>query len=165
MRSDEELRRALAHPDLPWPDETGAYERFLRRRARHARTIRAITVLTLALAVTATVVAVELPPAGRPRPVAAPPARHHPVSQPIKLPGLTRPLGPARAVASGQRDGVRWELAAVRALTDNEQLGRPQPVLCQAFIRGRPKIAPDAPCGIETGPMLLHERLTAAVDA
>jgi hypothetical protein len=86
MRSDEELRRALACPDLPWPGETGAYERFLRRRARDARTILAVTVLALVLAVAATVVAVGLP-AGRPRPVAAPPARHHPVSQPIRLPG------------------------------------------------------------------------------
>ena len=56
MRSDEELRRALARPDLPWPDETGAYERFLRRRARHARTLRGVTVLTLTLAVAAAVV-------------------------------------------------------------------------------------------------------------
>jgi hypothetical protein len=165
MRSDEELRRALARPDLPWPDETGAYERFLRRRMRHARTIRAVTVLTLALAVAAAGVAVGLLPAGRPRPVAAPPVRHHPVSQPFKLPGLTRALGPARAVASGQRDGVRWELAAVRVLVDNERTGVPQPMMCLAFIRGRPRIAPDAPCGIETGPMLLHERLTPAVDA
>jgi hypothetical protein len=37
VRSDEELRRVLARPDLPWPDETGAYERFLRRRARRDR--------------------------------------------------------------------------------------------------------------------------------
>jgi hypothetical protein len=163
MRSDEELQRALARPDLPWPDEAGAYERFLRRRARRARTIRAVTVLTLALTVAAAGVAVGLLPAGRPRPVAAPPARHHPVSQPFKLPGLTRALG--RAVASGQRDGVRWELAAVRALMDNERTRVPQPMMCLVFIRGRPKIAPDAPCGTETGPMLLHERLTPAVDA
>jgi hypothetical protein len=164
MRSDEELRRALARPDLPWPDETGAYERFLRRRARHARTTRAVGVLTLALAVAAAGLAVGLLPAGRPRPVAAPPASHHPVSQPIRLPGLTRALG--RAVASGQRDGVRWELAAVRALMDNERTGVPQPMLCLAFIRGRPRIAPDAPCYSETSPIeLLHERLTPAVDA
>jgi hypothetical protein len=41
MRSDEELRRALGRPDLPWPDETGAYERFLRRRARRSRVVAA----------------------------------------------------------------------------------------------------------------------------
>jgi hypothetical protein len=164
MRSDEELQRALARPDLSWPDEAGAYERFLRRRARRARTIRAVTVLTLALTVAAAGVAVGLLPAGRPRPIAAPPASHHPVSQPIRLPGLTRALG--RAVASGQRDGVRWELAAVRAPMDNERTRVPQPMMCLAFIRGRPKIAPDAPCYSETSPIeLLHERLTPAVDA
>jgi hypothetical protein len=166
MRSDEELRRALARPDLPWPDEAGAYERFLRRRARRARTTRAVGVLTLALAVAAAGVAVGLLPTGRPRPVAAPPppVRHHPVSQPIRLPGLTRALG--RAVASGQRDGVHWEFAAVRALMDNERTGVSQPMLCLAFIRGRPRIAPDAPCYSETSPIeLLHERLTPTVDA
>src|SRR4029453_1440752 len=152
MRSDEELQRALARPDLPWPDEAGAYERYLRRRARRARTIRAVTVLTLALTVAAAGVAGGLLPAGRPRPVAAPPARHHPVSQPFKLPGLTRALG--RAVASGQRDGVRWELAAVRALMDNERTRVPQPMMCLVFIRGRPKIPPDAPSGTGHGPRL-----------
>jgi hypothetical protein len=47
MRSDEELRRALGRPDLPWPDETGAYERFLRRRARRSRVVAAAAGLAL----------------------------------------------------------------------------------------------------------------------
>jgi hypothetical protein len=47
MRSDEELRRALGRPDLPWPDETGAYQRFLRRRARHGRVVAATAGLAL----------------------------------------------------------------------------------------------------------------------
>ena len=50
MRSDEELRRALGRPDLPWPDETGAYERFLRRRVRRDRVMAAATGLALARA-------------------------------------------------------------------------------------------------------------------
>jgi hypothetical protein len=165
MRSDEELRRALARPDLPWPDETGAYERFLRRRARHARTVRAVTVLTLALAVAGAMVARELLPAGRPRPVVAPPERHHPISQSFKPPSWARALGPARAVASGQRDGVRWEFAAVRALVSNERQGAPQPMLCLAFIRGRPRTAPQGPCINEAAPFQMHAPLTPAVDA
>jgi hypothetical protein len=165
MRSDEELRRALGRPDLPWPDEAGAYERFLRRRARHGRTTRAVTVLTLALAVAAAVVAVGLLPAGRPRPVAAPPVSHHPVSQTFKPPRWARALGPARAVASGQRDGVRWEFAAVRVLVPNERLRRVDQMLCLAFIRGRPRTAPQGPCGNETAPFqLLHAQLTPTVD-
>jgi hypothetical protein len=62
MRSDEELRRALARPDLPWPDETGAYERFLRRRVRRDRVMAAAAGLALvAMLGTAVVVARQLP--------------------------------------------------------------------------------------------------------
>jgi hypothetical protein len=62
MRSDEELRRVLARPDLPWPDETGAYARFLRRRVRHDRAVAAAAGLALvAVLGTAVVVARQLP--------------------------------------------------------------------------------------------------------
>jgi hypothetical protein len=62
MRSDEELRRVLARPDLPWPDETAAYERFLRRRARHGRMVAATAALALVAVLGAAVlVARQLP--------------------------------------------------------------------------------------------------------
>jgi hypothetical protein len=62
MRSDEDLRRALGRPDLPWPDETGAYERFLRRRARRGRVVAAATGLALVAVLGAAVlVARQLP--------------------------------------------------------------------------------------------------------
>jgi hypothetical protein len=62
MRSDEQLRRALARPDLPWPDETGAYERFLRRRVRRDRVMAAAAGLALAAVLgAAVVVARQLP--------------------------------------------------------------------------------------------------------
>jgi hypothetical protein len=62
MRSDEELRRVLARPDLPWPDETGAYERFLRRRVRRDRVMAAAAGLVLvAMLGAAVVVARQLP--------------------------------------------------------------------------------------------------------
>jgi hypothetical protein len=62
MRSDEELRRALGRPDLPWPDETVAYERFLRRRARRDRVMAATAGLALvAVLGAAVVVARQLP--------------------------------------------------------------------------------------------------------
>jgi hypothetical protein len=71
MRSDEELRRALGRPDLPWPDETGAYERFLRRQARHGRVMATTAGLALAAVLGATVlVARQLPQ----EPAPAPPA-------------------------------------------------------------------------------------------
>jgi hypothetical protein len=62
MRSDEELRRALGRPDLPWPDEAGAYERFLRRRARDGRVVAAAAGLALVALLGAAVLVVrELP--------------------------------------------------------------------------------------------------------
>jgi hypothetical protein len=62
MRSDEELRRVLGRPDLPWPDETGAYDRFLRRRVRRGRVVAATTGLALAAVLGAAVlVARQLP--------------------------------------------------------------------------------------------------------
>jgi hypothetical protein len=71
MRSDEELRRALARPDLPWPDETGAYERFLRRRARHGRVVAATAGLALVAVLGAAVVVARQQPQ---EPEPAPPA-------------------------------------------------------------------------------------------
>jgi hypothetical protein len=82
MRSDEELRRALGRPDLPWPDETGAYERFLRRRVRHDRVMAATAGLALvAMLGAAVLVARQLPqeraPATPPATAAEPTPRPH----------------------------------------------------------------------------------------
>jgi hypothetical protein len=82
MRSDEELRRALGRPDLPWPDETGAYERFLRRQARHGRVVAATAGLALVAVLGAAVlVARQLPqeraPAAPTATAAAPTPRPH----------------------------------------------------------------------------------------
>jgi hypothetical protein len=71
MRSDEELRRALGRPDLPWPDETGAYERFLRRRVRRSRVEAATAGLALVAVLGAAVlVARQLPQESAPAPPA-----------------------------------------------------------------------------------------------
>jgi hypothetical protein len=79
MRSDEELRRVLARPDLPWPDETGAYERFLRRRARRGRVVAAAAGLALVAALGAAVlVARQLPQERAPAAPAANPAEPTP---------------------------------------------------------------------------------------
>jgi hypothetical protein len=80
MRSDEELRRVLARPDLPWPDEAGAYERFLRRRLRHGRVVAAAAGLGLvAVLGAAALVARQQPPDRAP---AAPTATTRPVPTP-----------------------------------------------------------------------------------
>ena len=71
MRSDEELRRALGRPDLPWPDETGAYERFLRRQARRSRVVAATAGLALVAVLGAAVLVVrQLPKDREPAPPA-----------------------------------------------------------------------------------------------
>jgi len=79
MRSDEELRRVLARPNLPWPDETGAYERFLRRRARRGRVVATTAGLALVAVLGAAVlVARQLPQERAPTAPAANPAEPTP---------------------------------------------------------------------------------------
>jgi hypothetical protein len=48
MRLEDQLREAFRRPEgHPWPDERGAFDRFLRRRARRARTVVAGACLAL----------------------------------------------------------------------------------------------------------------------
>jgi hypothetical protein len=50
MSVEERLREALRRPEVPaWPDETGAYDRFLRRRRRRAWRLAASAGLAVAL--------------------------------------------------------------------------------------------------------------------
>jgi hypothetical protein len=138
MRSEEQLRAAYRGADLPWPDETGAYERFLRRRARRARRVRVGAGVGLAALLTLAVVTATLQPW-------APPDRQHttPGSQPRYDPQLQRSLfgrvfrpieGPI-VVASGQQSGFRWTLGAERAFVvapfPGSLLGAPEP--CVGF--------------------------------
>jgi hypothetical protein len=48
MRTDEQLQSSLRRPELPWPGETGAWDRFLRRRRRLA--VRAVVATCLVVA-------------------------------------------------------------------------------------------------------------------
>jgi hypothetical protein len=48
MRVEDQLREAFRQPeDPPWPDERGAFDRFLRRRARRGRAVAAGACLAL----------------------------------------------------------------------------------------------------------------------
>jgi hypothetical protein len=48
MNLDSELRELFASTDeVPWPDEAGAYDRFLRRRTRRGRMVAGATALAL----------------------------------------------------------------------------------------------------------------------
>jgi hypothetical protein len=94
MRSDEELRRALARPGLPWPDEAGAYERFLRRRARRGRVMAATAGLALVAVLGAAVlVARQLPQEQEP---AAPAANAAELAHRAATAAVARPIPPPR---------------------------------------------------------------------
>jgi hypothetical protein len=121
MRSEEPLEAAYRRPDLPWPDETGAYERFLRRRARRARRVRVGVGAGLAVLLTLVVVTVTVDPLSPPDRRNTAPGQHgydHELHR--SLFGSTRGLpfrrieGPT-VVASDRQAGFRWTLGVERA--------------------------------------------------
>jgi hypothetical protein len=70
---EDRLRDALRRPeDAAWPDERGAFDRFLRHRARRGRVLFAQTALVLAVALAAAVVTPRLLPSGSLNPVTPP---------------------------------------------------------------------------------------------
>ena len=99
MRSDEELRRALARPDLPWPDETGAYERFLRRRVRRGRVVAATAGLALVAVLGAAVLV-----ARHPR------SRRRPRQPPLPSPPQAAPVGVRKGAAGRGREPQALDL-------------------------------------------------------
>jgi len=121
MNSEEQLMAAYRRPALPWPDETGAYERFLRRRARHTRRVRAGvgTGLAALLALVVTLIVHPLPPQDRQS--ATPRPQHgydHKLQQRLfggSDPGPYHPVEGPVVVASGIHGGARWTLGAERA--------------------------------------------------
>jgi len=68
MSIEQQLKEVLERP-TGWPDETGAYDRFLRRRRRSTRTVAATAGLTFVLVLGLAVVALRVLP-GRDGPVA-----------------------------------------------------------------------------------------------
>lgn len=61
MNLDSELRELLGRTDeAPWPGEPGAYDRFLRRRARHGRAVIAATGLAMVAILAAAVLVPRL---------------------------------------------------------------------------------------------------------
>jgi hypothetical protein len=120
MRSEEQLRAAYRGADLPWPDEAGAYERFLRRRARRVRVGAGVGLAAL-LALAVVAVAVH-PLSPRHRQLTAPgsqPSYDHELQRSLfgsdGTTGLYRPIEGPILVASGQQGGSRWTLGVERA--------------------------------------------------
>jgi hypothetical protein len=130
MSSDEQVRAALRRPQLPAPDEAGAYERFLRRRTSFRRRVQVSVAVSAVLLILGGVMAVRLLPVGStvPVPPVAPPSTASPVTlslgqlereqpgllDPAALPGggQFRPVGPAMLIR-GVRDGFRWRFIVV----------------------------------------------------
>jgi hypothetical protein len=70
---EDRLRDALRRPQTaPWPDERGAFDRFLRHRARRGRILAARAVLAVVAALALAVVAPRLLPSGSLSPVTPP---------------------------------------------------------------------------------------------
>ena len=70
---EDRLRAALGRPQgAAWPDERGAFDRFLRHRARRGRMLVAQAALVLAVALAAAVVTPRLLPSGSLNPVTPP---------------------------------------------------------------------------------------------
>jgi hypothetical protein len=117
MRTDEQLRAALRRPDLPWPDEVGAYQRFLRRRARRARAVRVATGIGAAAAVLALAAVTSQAPWKPTPPVATSPT----LPPPPTLSDIQRAwfdeqvIGERQLVSKGQHNGWRWTLVTARA--------------------------------------------------
>jgi hypothetical protein len=136
MSSDEQVRAALRRPQFPAPDETGAYERFLRRRASHRRRVQVSLAVGAVLLILGGVVAVRLLPVGSTVPPVAPPSTAPPVTlslgqlereqpgllDPTALPsgGRFRPVGPA-VLIRGVRDGFRWRFMVVLGVDQHGQ--------------------------------------------
>jgi hypothetical protein len=70
---EDRLRDALRRPqDTPWPDERGAFDRFLRHRARRGRILAARVALAVVVALALAVVTPRLLPSGSLNPVTPP---------------------------------------------------------------------------------------------
>lgn len=123
MRSEEQLRAAYRGADLPWPDETGAYERFLRRRARRARRVRVGAGVGLAALLALAVVTVTVHPFSpqhrQHTPPGAQPGYDHKLQRSLfggdGAHSPYRPIEGPILVASGQQRGFRWSLGVERA--------------------------------------------------
>jgi hypothetical protein len=115
--TDEQLQAALRQPDLPWPDEAGAYQRFLRRRARRARAVQVATVIGAAAVVLALAAVVRQAPWTPTPPVATSPALPPAptLSDTERAWFDEQVVGERQLVSRGQHDGWRWTLVTARA--------------------------------------------------
>jgi hypothetical protein len=145
MRPKQPVEEALRRPDLPWPDETGAYDHFLRRRARR-RLMRHVSMAIAAAAlIVVTVLTAHLlpgsrqatrPPATVPATTAAPTETTLGVHSNEGSDSEIRQLDPEQFVARGKRAGFSWILTSDR-IYQLDSNGNPDggPQVCTAFSR------------------------------
>ena len=117
MRTDEQLQAALRRPDLPWPDEVGAYQRFLHRRAWRVRWVAVAAVVGAAAVVLALAAVARQAPWTPTPPVATSPTPAPPptLSDTQRAWFDEQVVGERQLVSKGQHDGWRWTLVAARA--------------------------------------------------
>ena len=121
MTPEEPVQAALRRPDLPWPQEPSAYDRFLRRRARRSRTVRVAVAAAAAALLGLTTITARLLP--NDREAAAPPTT---ASMPATTPPTAgihrnepsgsefRQLDAEQLVARGKRGAFAWSLSTDR---------------------------------------------------
>jgi hypothetical protein len=123
-RLEDRLRTILRRPEgSPWPDEHGAFDQFLRRRARRGRALAARGALALVVAL---VLAAGLPRLlpGRPVVPATPPVTGRPLQLPaggfeVAVPaGWTDLLGSRRIFTPGSETGSGVGLRPMRRAPD-----------------------------------------------
>jgi hypothetical protein len=142
MNLDSELRELFASTDdAPWPDEAGAYDRFLRRRTRRGRMVAGATALAL-LGVLAGAVLVP-----RLRSSEAVPAAPTPTTVRVESSGFELTVPPGWRVAR--------KLTGTRAYGPGEVLpgtpvGKPRPAVVGVVLVPRPGGPRDATITVAT---------------
>jgi hypothetical protein len=145
MRPKRRIEEALRRPDLSWPEETGAYDHFLRRRARRMLVRRLCSAIAAAALIVVTVLTAHLlpgdrqatkPPATVPATTAAPTETTLGIHSYEGSDSEIRQIDPEQFVARGKRDGFSWSLSTDRIYQLDSE-GRPDggPQVCGAFSR------------------------------
>ena len=148
MRPKRRIEEALRRPDLPWPDETGGYDHFLRRLARRRLVRRVGSAIAAAALIVMTVLMAHLlpgdrqaakPPATVPATTAAPTATTLGIHSNEGSDSEFRQIDPEEFVARGKRAGFSWILTTDRVYQLDSN-GNPDggPQVCTAFQRDAP---------------------------
>jgi hypothetical protein len=165
-RLEDRLRVSLRRPeDSPWPDEHGAFDRFLRRRARHGRALAARGALALVVAVALAAGIPRLLP-GRPVVPATPPVTGRPLQLPaggfeVAVPaGWTDLRGSRRIFTPGSDTDSGVGLRPMRRTAST----MPTMVMVYTAVLRPAQYPGTAPAGGDPAPPVSADRSTLRLD-